>query len=231
MLILKNIEIVNLALLIKDTLVISDIHIGYEEELNKKGIMIPRLSFNDITKQLEKILKKVKIKKIVITGDLKHEFGKISDQEWRETLNFVDFLMKQGEVILIKGNHDKTLDIIAKKRNVTLVDSYIIEDIILLHGDEIIKIPENINTIVMGHEHPAIALREDKRIEKYKCFLKGRYKNKNLIVLPSFNPVTIGTDILSQKLLSPFLKQDLSKFNVYVIADSVYDFGKVGDLK
>ena len=231
MLILKNIEIVNLALLIKDTLVISDIHIGYEEELNKKGIMIPRLSFNDITKQLEKILKKVKIKKIVINGDLKHEFGKISDQEWRETLNFVDFLMKQGEVILIKGNHDKTLDIIAKKRNVTLVDSYIIEDIILLHGDEIIKIPENINTIVMGHEHPAIALREDKRIEKYKCFLKGRYKNKNLIVLPSFNPVTIGTDILSQKLLSPFLKQDLSKFNVYVIADSVYDFGKVGDLK
>ncbi len=230
MFLFEDIEIVDLGLLIKDTLIISDIHIGYEEELNKKGIMIPRLSFSDISNKIKKILNKVKIKKIVITGDLKHEFGKISDQEWRDTLKFVDILMENNELILIKGNHDKTLDIIAKKRKVTLVDKYIIDDVLLLHGDEIIDIPTKIKTIVIGHEHPAIALKEDRRVEKFKCFLRGKYKNKNLIVLPSFNPVTIGTDILTQNLLSPFLRQDLREFNVYIVSNGVYDFGKVKNL-
>jgi len=76
----SNIKIIDLCLLIDKTLIISDIHIGYEEELNKKGILIPRLSFIEIGKRLEKIMKEVKgkIDTIIINGDIKHEFGTIS---------------------------------------------------------------------------------------------------------------------------------------------------------
>jgi metallophosphoesterase superfamily enzyme len=58
----KNIKIIDLCLLTDKTLIISDIHVGYEEELNKNGILIPRLSFKEIGKRLEKIMNEVKDK-------------------------------------------------------------------------------------------------------------------------------------------------------------------------
>jgi len=48
--------------------------------------------------------------------------------------------------------------------------------------------------------------------------------------MPSFCLVTEGTDILKEKLLSPFLDQDLKNFDVFVVADKVYDFGKLKNL-
>ena len=52
-----------------------------------------------------------------------------------------------------------------------------------------------------------------------------------MIVMPSSNPITIGTDVLKEKFISPFLNQDIKKFEVYIVADRVYYFGKVKDLK
>jgi len=76
----KGIKIKDLALIYKDHLIISDLHIGLEEALNKQGILIPRFQFKEIKQRLEPLLLK-KIKVIVINGDLKHEFGTISEQE------------------------------------------------------------------------------------------------------------------------------------------------------
>jgi uncharacterized protein len=247
----RNIEAIDLALYLKkqNTLIIADTHIGYEEALNKRGVFIPRFQFKEIVQRLEKILSKVKnLDKIIINGDIKHEFGTISDQEWRHTLQLLDFLAKHcNEIILVKGNHDKIIGPIANKRKVKVVDSYTIDDILILHGNKIPNL-KNYKTIIIGHEHPAISLRDGPRIEKYKCFLKGKYKKKILIVQPSFNLVTEGTDILrncyaisgtqkipeeflsvsKEKVLSPFLKQDLKNFNIYIVAkDKILDFGKL----
>ena len=81
--ILPNIEIVGLALYFDATLVIADVHIGYEEALNKQGILVPRLQFEEMVKRMERIfyvLKNKRIERIVVNGDLKHEFGTISEQ-------------------------------------------------------------------------------------------------------------------------------------------------------
>ena len=68
--------------------------------------------------------------------------------------------------------------------------------------------------------------------EKYKAFLLGLWKRKKLIVLPSFNQCTEGTDVLKEYLLSPFLKgADLSLFDAYLVADKPYYFGKLRNLK
>lgn len=235
---IKGIEIIDLGIMLKNEkiLVLSDFHIGYEEALNKQGILVPKFQFKDIIKRLTKIfsrLKKDKLKKIIINGDIKHEFGTISEQEWRETLRLLDFLTKLcDEVILIKGNHDTIIDPIAKKRNVSIVDYCLVNDILIVHGHKIPekKILKKAETIVIGHEHPAISLKDDVRIEKFKCFLKGRWKRKKLVVMPSFCLATEGTDILKEKLLSPFLDQNLTNFDVFIIADKVYDFGKLKNL-
>ena len=233
-----NLKIVDLGLLIKQEkiLVFADFHIGYEEALNRQGILVPRFQFKDVIKRLGKIfseLKKIKIDKIIINGDIKHEFGKISEQEWRETLKLLDFLAKFcDDIILVKGNHDTIIGPIAKKKKISVVDYYFAGDVLITHGHKISNknILKKAKTILIGHEHPAISLREDVRIEKFKCFLKGKYKRKNLIVMPSFCLATEGTDVLSEKLLSPFLDQDISNFEVFVVADKIYDFGKIKNL-
>ena len=230
----KGIEIVDLGLKIGKTLIIADIHIGFEEALNKQGIMIPRFQFDDVVKRIGRILRQAKPETVVVNGDIKHEFGRISDQEWRETLKIIDLLLeKSKKVVLIRGNHDTILGPIAKKRNIEVLDRLEIDDgrILIVHGHKEVELPKGTKTIIIAHEHPAVSLREGPRTEVFKCFLKGKYKGRELIVIPSFNLVTEGTDILKEELLSTFLHQNLDDFEVFIVSDMAYAFGKLKNLR
>ena len=223
-----------------------------------------------MVKNIESIflnLKDQEINTIVVNGDLKHEFGTISEQEWRNTLKFIDLLSKHcKELVLVRGNHDKILGPIASKRNVKVVDYHIVEQhdnpkeiiketmkkktknnesknqksnknnknkFLIIHGDKIPakELLKGVSTIVIGHEHPAISIRSGPRVETFKCFLKGKYSGKQLIVQPSFNSVVSGTNVLRDDILSPFLKRKLDDFEVFVIEDKIYDFGKLKNLR
>ncbi|MBW2991317.1 metallophosphoesterase [Candidatus Woesearchaeota archaeon] len=232
---LPNIKIIGLTLyLVKQRiLVLADSHIGYEEALNKQGILIPRLQFKEIMSNLEQVFKQVKPKLIIMLGDIKHEFGTISKQEWRDTLNLLDYLLEKAKVVLIKGNHDNILGPLAKKKNLEIKDYFAVDNVFLCHGHKLMDDNSELKkaeTIIIGHEHPAITIRDDVRVEKYKCYLLGKYKKKNLIVMPSFNFVTEGTDVLQEKLLSPFLT-NIDDFKAYILGDKIYDFGRVSKLK
>ncbi|MEK6932906.1 MAG: metallophosphoesterase [Nanoarchaeota archaeon] len=233
----NNIEIMDLALYLKKekTLIIGDLHIGIEESLNKRGVLIPRSQFNDLLTKLKLILNKAEVSRVVFNGDLKHEFGEISRQEWDNILSLIDFL-DDKEIVIIKGNHDPILKPIADKRNIKLVESYDFEDVTILHGDKILT---NLNkTIIIGHEHPAISLKKGIRQEKYPCFLKGKYNDGEIIAMPSFNPLTYGTNVLKEKLLSPFLT-NIENFEVFILepsedlnilSEALY-FGKIKELR
>src|SRR3989338_11626177 len=99
--ILKGIEIIDLGLFIKKTksLIIGDMHIGSGEAFEESGLLIPVYSFKDIIDRLTKIIDKTKPKEIIICGDLKHEFGKISNQEWSELLKLFDILKQTCNLI------------------------------------------------------------------------------------------------------------------------------------
>ena len=227
----KGIHIVDTALWFEaeKTLVINDLHIGYEEVLHRKGVLVPRFQLEQIINKLKLILQKTKPAKIIINGDLKHEFGKVLRQEWKEVLHFLDFVLANvPEVIIIKGNHDPIIKPIADKRGVVVVGEYQVGDTLIVHGDELVE--TNAKRIVIGHEHPAITIREGSKWEKYKCFLKGTWKDKELIAVPSFNPLLEGTDVLKEQLLSPFL-EDIRNFEAYVVGEKgVYYFGKIKDI-
>ncbi len=229
----KGMKFIDLGLMAGKTLIIADLHIGYEEALNKQGILVPRFQFDDLYKRVERLLKKSSPDIVVLNGDIKHEFGTISKQEWRDTLKILDLLLKYAKkVVLVRGNHDNIIGPIAEKRGIEISTRYSFEDILVVHGHEgigLADLPKGINIIVIGHEHPAVSLRDALRSETYKCFLVGRYKSKELIVLPSFNLVTEGTDILREQVLSPFLKNGMNDFEVFVVEDSgkILDFGKV----
>ena len=42
-----------------EVFIISDIHLGYEESLNKEGILIPRYNYSDLTIRIEKAIHRI----------------------------------------------------------------------------------------------------------------------------------------------------------------------------
>ena len=240
--ILPEIEIKGKALWLakKKMLVIADVHIGYEEAMRSGGVYAPRTTFSDLKKEIEDLLL-LKPKIIVVNGDIKHEFGRISNQEWEDAIAFLDLLLGDGKdkrkVILIKGNHDNFLEPIAVKRGVEVRDFYCFDNICLLHGHKIFLNKEvyakKIKNIIIGHEHPAVSITDGVKTELYKCFLKGRWHEKTLVVMPSFFSVFEGSDIRREKLLSPYLdKKTIGNFEVYIVGEKekIYKFGKLKDM-
>jgi putative SbcD/Mre11-related phosphoesterase len=233
----RGVEITGLGLYLKKSrlLAVADLHLGYEEMLNKAGVMVPRFNFREIKARLEKIFSETgKPETIVINGDLKHEMGTISGQEWREVLDMLDFLSSRcSKIILIKGNHDNILGPIAEKKKVKVMDEFFAgkEKVLFIHGH---KIPEkkklkDIKTVIIGHEHPAVAVRDGVKEETYKCFLKGSFEGKALIVMPSMNSVYPGSDVTKEEALSPLIKET-GEFESYAVEDKAYFLGKVKNL-
>lgn len=215
------------------TLVIADLHMGYEESLNSAGVYLPRTQFKDSMDDLKKVFEKIgKVKEIVILGDLKHEFGKILEQEWRETIEVLDFLQEKGRVALVKGNHDSILEPIARKNGIKVVDFYEKDGIFFMHGHKLFPeaLGKEVKTIVLGHRHPAVVISDKYKSERYKCFLVGKWKGKEVIVLPSFFPFIEGSEISIDEGKFIIPEPSLKNFEAYVVGDEVYKFGKVGRL-
>lgn len=235
----KGIEIIGNSLYLKKhkAIVLSDLHLGFEESLNRQGVFVPRFQFKDIFDNLEKILKTAEkkdgVKTVILNGDLKHEFGVITNQEWRELRSLFRSLQEKGRIVsIIKGNHDVILSPIAWFENVKIAEHIEFGDILIIHGDKLPKkIDKKISTIIIGHEHPAVSLQENGRVERFKCFIKGKWKGKNLIITPSFNPMIEGTDLLKERTISPFLKQDLSNFEIWIPGEEIHYFGRLKNLR
>ncbi len=212
----KNITAIDLALYLTDIdlLIITDVHLGYEEALQRRGMLLPKYQYKETKMRMEKILAQVKPKKILINGDLKHEFGSIISTEWK------------------KGNHDTILEPITRKKDIELIPYYTEKEYFICHGDKIFDNDEikKSKTIIIGNEHPAITLSENGRNETYKCFIVGKYEKKQLIVLPSFNVLVEGSNILREERLSPYVPKDVGNFHVYIVGDQIYDFGNVKDI-
>ncbi len=217
-------------------LIIADLHLGIEEMFNRQGVMLPRFNFAEIKKHLEeKVFPGTKPELIVINGDLKHEFGIVSEQEWSEAIDMLRFLQKHcKKLMLVRGNHDTILGPIAKWEGMSIENDGVLLPkslAFVTHGQKMPKGKEfeKAKVVVIGHDHPAITIRDKYKEEQFKCFLVGKFKGKNLIAMPSMSAASIGSDV-KEKLLSPFLHQSLGKFRVFVSSDKTYDFGPLEGL-
>ena len=201
-----KIEFLNNCLLIDNSiLVFSDFHLGYEDYLNKEGILL-NIQLKEIIKDLNELFRflflngKV-IRKIIILGDLKHNFGEVNDEEWREVIKLLDYFIEKAgskNIILIKGNHDNYLIDVAKKKELSLVNYFIYNEIVFMHGNKFYEKElgkRDHKKLILGHLHPAINLKDDYKKEKYKCFLRGKWERKEFIVIPSFGGIVYGYNL------------------------------------
>ena len=229
----NNIKIVGKTLFhtTSKTLILSDLHIGEELSQQKKGVLIPRNSFKELQKETKHLLENLRPLRVVLNGDIKHEYKTLSKQEIVQITSYLAFLKKQADLILIEGNHDIVLKELLSEYK--FYEEYLLDGVLILHGH---KMPSKdllskATTIVIGHQHPAMSLKLDQRVEKYKCFLKGKYEGLDLIVMPSMNNLNEGYDLQSAKSLSPILPNKFDDFEIFIVDDLVYYFGLIKNLK
>ena len=225
----------------KKILAVGDLHLGYEEVLNQGGVFVTREMFKEMIEYFDRIFERIgNVDYVVLLGDVKHDFGRILGQEWNDVMKLFEYLKGKlnmdGEIVIVKGNHDTILEPIAKKgKNVKLVDYFIVGEYCFVHGDKRFEEmnDEKVKCWIMGHGHPAIKLGDGVKVEKYKCFLVGRYKGKEIIIAPSFLEYNEGSDPRENDLGMAW-SFNYDKFNVKVVGENdleARDFGKLGELK
>ena len=235
----RNVTLVSLGVYLESfgALIVADLHLGYEEVLAEQGIHLPRSQYYKIKGILTKLINYLNPELIVLLGDVKHEFGEATKQEWIEVVDLMRFLKNvTKEVYVIRGNHDNFLISILRREGVPLFEPGMeLGNVFLTHGHKRIELGEvSAKKLIIGHEHPAIALRDDLGVKhKFKCFLRGSFRGRELLVLPALSPLMPGSEVNSlpkDKLLSPILREStLENFRVFVSDPGIgiYDFGEL----
>ena len=237
--VMAEMEYVGKCLLVKTAgkkiLAVGDLHLGYEEALNKAGVFVGRHLFVEVLRELQRTFEKVgRVSQVVLLGDIKHTFGRILPQERGDVVKLIDMLAEHCvEIILIKGNHDVILEPIAQGRSLIVEQFHRAGEVVFLHGDKDMGViwGREIHTIVVGHGHPAINLSDGVKEEKYKCFLEGIFKGKKFIVVPSFAEHSEGTDPREYDLGLAW-ELPMKKFRVKAVGENleVLDFGMLKNL-
>ena len=201
-----------------DLLVISDIHLGLEGTMTADGNYVPKFQLDELLDDIGAAQEFTEASRILVNGDLKNEFSTSRYTERSEITDLLEFLgQKFEEIVIVRGNHDTFLDSIAEDHEIELKNYYIEKSILFTHGHISINeldLEEEFETVVIGHEHPSLALKDDVGIkEKIRCFLYGETREgKNIIVLPAFAKVSGGNDMNhtpQHKLLSPILRDQV----------------------
>ena len=202
-----------------DLLVISDIHLGLEGTMTADGNYVPKFQLEELLEDLQTAQEETEASRILLNGDLKNEFSTSRFTERNEIKDFLDFLEENfDETIIVEGNHDAFVDSTAKRYDLNMKKFHLQEEVLFTHGhislDEL-DLEEDFDTVIIGHEHPALGLEDDIGIkEKIPCFLHGEMRDgKNIIVLPAFAKVSKGNDINytpQSELLSPILRNQVN---------------------
>jgi putative SbcD/Mre11-related phosphoesterase len=213
-----------------DALVIADLHLGFERELVDSGIFYPHFQYRDIKESITTIIDRVSPRQIIVNGDLKHKFAERTTQELNEVVDLLTFLGERTEkVVVVRGNHDNFVKGLFTRfpKAEFIQEKYIDDNVIFTHGHEVPSGFDSLkpDLVVIAHEHPAIALRDDVggRV-KLRALLAGpMYSKRKLVVLPAFSPISLGVEInlvtSKDQILSPFLREkaSLMKMKAYGI--------------
>ena len=125
------------ALIIEDTkkyLVITDLHIGFENELSANKIEIGKnSSINETINKLKDLIRIEKPETLILLGDIKSSIQRISNTEWNDVPYFFEEIKKYVNLILVPGNHDANIQQLIPN-DVTITNSIgLVIDLSLIH--------------------------------------------------------------------------------------------------
>ena len=202
----------------KKSIVITDIHIGFEGKMASNEIFIGKNSaINETIKEISEIIDDEKPDVVILLGDIKSTVKSISKSEWDEIPLFFEKIKEKCDVVLVPGNHDANIQKLIPD-NISMISStgMVEGNTLLTHGHTMPS--ENfshVDKIIMGHLHP-VFFQEDSIINGQRVWVSIKvnkeeiFPNKSgeleIIVMPSFNKYFYATHKKKyKKSISPII--------------------------
>ncbi len=234
------------AIVAGDALVVADLHIGLEEEVLDKGVVIPSRS-EVMSRRLVDLAETTGADRLVILGDVKHLVPKMASRERRDVYVFFRDLSEAfREIYVAQGNHDGILrSIVPRSVRFRSPYGFRLDDVGFCHGHAWpYKKVMGAETLLMGHNHPAVAFRDDLGTRHIQpCWMRAPFARSHrrypklpveAIVVPAFNELCGGMPVndVRARFLGPLFKEGL----IGVDAASIHlldgtHLGLLGDIR
>ncbi len=122
------------------TLLISDLHLGLEKEMAKKGFRLPAYSVRMVDR-VRNLADRYGTRRLAVLGDVKHTVGKVEDIDWGVVPWFFDTMLDLFEAVeVVPGNHDGSIKTVLPPR-------------VLLHPSQGAVIGKGRGRIGVAHGH------------------------------------------------------------------------------
>ncbi|GKS66591.1 phosphoesterase [Nitrosarchaeum sp.] len=204
----------------KKNIIITDIHIGFENIFTSNEIFIGKnSSINETIAELSNVIELEKPDSLILLGDVKSSIKNISKSEWNEVPLFFKKIGEKCNITLIPGNHDANIQRLVPD-NVSMISStgMVEENILLTHGHTMPS--ENfshIDKIIMGHVHP-VFFQEDSVLNGQRVWVTIKTEKQNIFpnksgdieitIIPSFNRYFYATHKKKyEKSISPIIER------------------------
>ncbi|MFW9908437.1 MAG: metallophosphoesterase [Candidatus Thorarchaeota archaeon] len=144
-------------------LLISDLHLGFEEVISEeKGVHFP-LQHIDILERVETLVDKYDVQILYVMGDVKHTIMTDIPYNWDILPEFMSDLSNVVRTVVIPGNHDGDIEALLP-RNVELAD---VRGVLVGKGEKKVSLihghawpaPDLLDAslFIMGHSHPSVS--------------------------------------------------------------------------
>ena len=204
----------------KKNLIVTDVHIGFENKMTSNEIFLGKNStINETIQELSEIIDDEKPDSVILLGDIKSSVKSISKSEWEEVPLFFEKIKQKCDVILIPGNHDANIQKLVPDDIMMISSAGMVEENVLFtHGHTMPS--ENfshVDKIIMGHVHP-VFFQEDSvmngqrvwvslKIDKQKIFPSSSGELE-ITIIPSFNKYFYATQKRTyKKSISPIIER------------------------
>jgi len=234
------------ALLAGESLVVTDLHIGLEEEIHRHGVYVTSQTMR-MAGRLVGLLEKHGPKRLVILGDAKHFIPGTSALERRDVPRFfASVAAAVPEIHIAAGNHDAQLrSVLPTAVRLRPASGFTAEGFGFLHGHAWpSKAVMAAQALVAGHNHPAYVAVDRLghrtvapawlRLPLRRHIPRFSKVGKEIVVVPSFNTLCGGTPVndRGQKLLGPLGSPRAARVDEAQIhlLDGTF-LGRLGDLR
>lgn len=178
----------------KQTLVLSDVHLGKAAHFRKNGLAIPNTLNRDNLRRLAGLLQQHRAERILIIGDLVHSSY---NEEWDE---FVAMRKEFSSCTwqLVQGNHDVLPASMLEDASIHVCSELEEEGLLFVHEplppEELKRLASSALHRVCGHVHPAVRLKgQGRQYLRLPCF----WVTEQQTILPAFGNFTGGQLIKS----------------------------------
>ncbi len=204
----------------KKNLIVTDIHIGFENNMTSNEIHIGKNSpVNESIQELTDIIDSEKPDSVILLGDVKSSVKTITKNEWDDVPLFFKKIREKCDVTLVPGNHDANIQRLVPD-NISMISStgMVQDNILLTHGHTMpSKNFSHIDKIIMGHIHP-VFFQEDSIMNGQRVWVSIKTEKENIFpnqtgdieitIMPSFNKYFYATHRKQyKKSISPIINK------------------------